>query len=127
MLFMVMNQTGCGRVALKLSQRDIILIWFPFSDLAGSKVRPALVISNDIYNEGSLDAVVVALTSNTSRSPYKVVITHSDLEHGRLPVVSAVRCDKPFSVLRSKTLKVQGRLSEEKFKTVQQTIATLLE
>ena len=112
---------------MKLSQRDIILIPFPFSDLAGSKVRPALVISNDIYNEGSLDAVVVALTSNTSRSLYKVVITHSDLERGRLPVVSAVRCDKPFSVLRSKTLKVQGRLSEEKFKTVQQTIAALLE
>ena len=124
---MVMNQMGCGRVALKLSQRDIILIPFPFSDLAGSKVRPALVISNDIYNEGSLDAVVVALTSNTSRSLYKVVITHSDLERGRLPVVSAVRCDKPFSVLRSKTLKVQGRLSEEKFKAVQQTIAALLE
>jgi mRNA interferase MazF len=121
-----MNRTVYGRVALKLSQRDIILIPFPFSDVSGSKVRPALVISNDSYNRVYLDAVVVALTSNISRSPYKVVITNSNLEHGRLPVDSAVRCDKPFSVLQSKTLKVQGRLREEKFKAVQQAIVTLL-
>ncbi len=57
---MLMNQMGYGRVALRLSQRDIILIPFPFSDLAGSKVRPALVISNNAYNKKYLDAVVVA-------------------------------------------------------------------
>jgi mRNA interferase MazF len=66
-----MSQKVCGRVVLKLSQRDIILIPFPFSDLAGTKVRPALVISNNGYNKNSLDAVVVALTSNLSLSLYQ--------------------------------------------------------
>ena len=80
---MLTNQKVCGRVVLKLSQRDIILIPFPFSDLAGIKVRPALVISNDGYNKNSLDAVVVALTSNISPSPYKVLVTHQDLDRGR--------------------------------------------
>jgi mRNA interferase MazF len=121
------SRTAYGRVVLKLSQRDIILIPFPFSDLTGSKVRPALVISNDGYNGIYLDAIVVALTSNLTHSQYKILITHSDLERGRLPVDSAVRCDKPFSVLQSKTLKVQARLTEEKFKAVQQAIATLLQ
>ncbi len=122
-----MNRTAYGRVVLKLSQRDIILIPFPFSDLTGSKVRPALVISNDAYNGIYLDAIVVALTSNITNSQYKILITHSDLERGRLPVDSAVRCDKPFSVLQSKTLKVQARLTEEKFKAVQEAIAMLLQ
>jgi PemK-like, MazF-like toxin of type II toxin-antitoxin system len=58
---------------LKLSQRDIILIPFPFSDLAGTKVRSALVISSNEYNKTSLDAVVVALTSNLSPSLFKVL------------------------------------------------------
>ncbi len=121
-----MNQRVCGRVVLKLSQRDIILIPFPFSDLAGIKVRPALVISNDGYNKNSLDAVVVALTSNLSPSSYKVLVTYQDLDRGRLPVESAVRVDKPFSILQSKTLKVQARLNETKFKDVQQSIAMLI-
>ena len=121
-----MSQKVCGRVVLKLSQRDIILIPFPFSDLAGTKVRPALVISNNGYNKNSLDAVVVALTSNLSPSLYKVLVSHQDLDRGWLPVKSSVRVDKPFSILQSKTLKVQARLNETKFKDVQQSIAMLI-
>ena len=111
---------------MKLSQRDIILIPFPFSDLAGTKVRPALVISNNGYNKNSLDAVVVSLTSNLSPSLYKVLVSHQDLDRGWLPVKSSVRVDKPFSILQSKTLKVQARLNETKFKDVQQSIAMLI-
>ncbi len=33
-----------------ISQRDVVLLKFPFSDLRSSKVRPALVLSNDDYN-----------------------------------------------------------------------------
>jgi mRNA interferase MazF len=51
---------------LKVKQRDIILINFPFSDLTGAKVRPALVISNNEYNQNNLDALVLAITSNLS-------------------------------------------------------------
>ena len=123
---MLMNQKVCGRAVLKLSQRDIILIPFPFSDLAGSKVRPALVISSNEYNKNSLDAVVVALTSNLSPSLFKVLVNHQDLDRGRLPVESSVRVDKPFSILQTKTLKVQARLNEAKFKEVQQSLERLI-
>ena len=58
----MMNQMGYGKSALKVNQRDIVLIKFPFSDLSGAKVRPALVISNQGYNIKSLDTVVLALT-----------------------------------------------------------------
>jgi 16S rRNA A1518/A1519 N6-dimethyltransferase RsmA/KsgA/DIM1 with predicted DNA glycosylase/AP lyase activity len=52
---MMKNRMGYGKSALKVNQRDIILIKFPFSDLSGAKVRPALVISNQGYNTKSLD------------------------------------------------------------------------
>lgn len=96
---------------MKVSQRDIILINFPFSDLTVAKVRPALVVSNDRYNSTTLDAVVLAITLNLSPSEYKVFIENEDLESGTMPVKSAVRVDKPFSVLQGKVLKVQGKVA----------------
>ena len=75
---------------MKVKSRDIILIKFPFSDLTGTKVRPALVISNDEYNLKKLDTVVLAMTSNLSLSEYKVVVANKDLESGSLP--RAISC-----------------------------------
>ncbi len=112
---------------MKVKQRDIILIKFPFSDLTGAKVRPALVISNDKYNSSKLDAVVVAMTSNISLSEYKFVVENKDLESGNLPAKSAVRVDKPFSILQSKVLKIQGKLNQAKFEEVKNTISKLVQ
>jgi len=97
-----MNLMDYGRNVLKVKQREIILINFPFSDLTGAKVRPALVISNNRYNQTSLDTVVLAITSNLSLHSYKILIEMQDLENGSLPVKSAIRVDKPFSVLQTK-------------------------
>lgn len=46
---------------------DIVLIKFPFTDLSASKVRPALVISSEEYNEREKDIIFMLITSNTSR------------------------------------------------------------
>jgi mRNA interferase MazF len=124
---MMANLMGYGNSALKVNQRDIVLINFPFSDLSGAKVRPALVLSNNKYNAESLDAVVLALTSNLSRLDYSVLVTNSDLESGRLPVDSAIRVDKPFSVLRGKVLKVQAKVTMTKFEEVRVAIAQMIQ
>ena len=116
-----------GSSALNISQRDIILIPFPFSDLTGAKVRPALVISNNLYHANHLDAVVLALTSNLSTLEYKVLIEIQALSSGSLPVPSAVRVDKPFSVLQSKVLKIQAKITLAKFEEVKAVMAKLIE
>jgi mRNA interferase MazF len=121
-----MSRMDCGSSALKISQREITLIPFSFSDLSGAKVRPALVISNDRYQTVYRDVVVLALTSNLAASDYKVLIENQDLENGRLPVKSAIRVDKPFSVLQSKVLKVQAKISIGKFEAVQVLIDQLI-
>jgi mRNA interferase MazF len=118
---------GYGSNALKLSQRDIVLIPFPFSDLSGDKVRPALVISNDEYQAAYRDAVVLALTSNLSASDYKVFVESPDLETGRLPVKSAIRVDKPSSISQSKVLKIQAKITSAKFEAVKAAIVKLIQ
>jgi mRNA interferase MazF len=78
-------------------QRDIVLLRFPFSDLHGSKVRPALVISNDIYNSKSEDFIAVAITSNLKTRGHSIFLTNDDLQEGRLIVNSKLKPDKIFS------------------------------
>ena len=123
---MITNPREFGSNVLKVKQREIILINFPFSDLTGTKVRPALVISNNNYNQTNLDAVVLAITSNLSLNPYKIIIESQDLERGSLPVKSAIRVDKPFSILQSKVLKIQAKVTPEILQEVKLIIQQLL-
>ena len=121
-----MNLMGYGRNVLKVKQREIILIHFPFSDLTGAKVRPALVISNNPYNRTNLDTVVLAITSNLSPHPYKVLVETKNLESGSLPLKSAIRVDKPFSVLQTKVLKIQAKITVNKLEEVKLLINQLI-
>ena len=50
-----------------MKKGDVVLISFPFTDLTSVKVRPALVISNDSYNEVQDDIVLLLITSNVPR------------------------------------------------------------
>ncbi|MEO9277244.1 MAG: type II toxin-antitoxin system PemK/MazF family toxin [Nitrososphaera sp.] len=63
-----------------ISQRDIILLSFPFSDLKSSKVRPAVVLSNSKYNRKFEDIVAVPLTTKMKSRDYSLLITNNDLE-----------------------------------------------
>ena len=42
----------------------IVWVQFPFSNLSEHKVRPALVISNDAYNNAKQDVLLCAITSS---------------------------------------------------------------
>jgi len=96
-----------------LEQRDIVLLRFPFSDLAGSKVRPALVISNDEYNAGSQDFIAVAITSNLKIRGHSILVTNRDLENGRLIVDSKIKPDKIFSASKKLVRMNIGRVKVE--------------
>ncbi len=121
-----MNRMACGRSALTINQKNIILVPFPFSDLSGSKVRPALVVSNNIYNSQNLDIVVTAITSNLSPNSCKVFLDRDDLEYGFLPVKSAIRVDKPFSFLQEKVLKILGTITTQKLEEVMVCLQKIL-
>ncbi len=50
-----------------MKKGEVVLVAFLFTDLTSVKVRPALVISNDSYNEIQDDTVLLLITSNVSR------------------------------------------------------------
>ncbi len=50
---------------------DVILVPFPFTNQAGTKKRPAVVVSKAVYNSSHPDLVLAAVTSQI-RKPLKI-------------------------------------------------------
>ena len=48
---------------------DVVLVPFPFTDLSTTRVRPAVVVSSDEYNEQGSDLIVAMLTSQPQTGP----------------------------------------------------------
>ncbi len=47
---------------------DIVLVPFPFTNQAGTKKRPAVVVSKLLYNSSHPDLVLMAITSQIRKS-----------------------------------------------------------
>ncbi|MFD1256410.1 type II toxin-antitoxin system PemK/MazF family toxin [Mucilaginibacter terrae] len=66
---------------------DVVVIPFPFSDLSGSKKRPALVLADLPGN----DIVLCQITSQQSNDASAIYITSTDFKNDALPVSSYIR------------------------------------
>ena|SRR5438094_1597796 len=84
-----------------LSQGELVLFPFPFSDHRRGKLRPALIVSNDAYNASSRDALACGLTSNLANTAHSVLVEPADLVNGRLLSTSRVKADKIFALEQS--------------------------
>lgn len=77
------------------NQKEIILIPFPYSDLTGSKKRPALIISNSILNKTE-DRICCLVTSNIHKED--IEIKNTDFKEGKLPFKSSVKSHRIFTI-----------------------------
>jgi mRNA interferase MazF len=110
---------------MKYSQREIVLVPFPFSDLSTTKKRPVLIISNDIYNSKNDDVVVCVITSKKHKDNYSVVIKDEDLEYGYLPEESTIKYHKLFTINKSKILKKFSVVNKALFGNISRGLCTL--
>ena len=101
-----------------INQRDIVLIPFPYSDLSGGKMRPALVVSSDEFNGRGMDVICCAITSKSARDPSSVTITNADVEPCFLAVESKVKPYRLFTISKRIVYKNLGKLKKDKFNEV---------
>ena len=87
---------------------SVIIVRFPFSDLTGEKVRPAVVLAD----AGRGDWVLCQNTSNAYSDPRDVPLSHADFRSGSLRVLSLARPAKLFTGNRSVIVGDIGRLIE---------------
>ena len=96
-------------------QKDIVLIPFPYSNLTGSKKRPALIISNDLLNK-TQDRICCLVTTNQHKSD--VEITENSFQEGKLPFKSHIRCHRIFTINEAIIIKKLCTINSDLFSKV---------
>lgn len=107
---------------MEIQQKELVLLPYPFSNLEGTKVRPALVVSNNSFNKKSDDCIMVPLTTVIKDEPYSVVIEQGNLSSGKLLKSSRIRTDKIFCVEKNLITMKIGKLKDYSFEKVKQEI-----
>lgn len=111
---------------MKISQKEIVLIPYPFSNLEEKKIRPALIISNNFFNNKSKDCLLAPLTSVIKDEPYSILIEQKDLSSGKLIRQSRIRLDKLFVIEKDKIVFKIGILNEKTFDKVKDEFYKLI-
>ncbi|HUY87314.1 MAG TPA: type II toxin-antitoxin system PemK/MazF family toxin [Pirellulales bacterium] len=101
---------------MPVSRGDIVLAELPYSDGSGAKVRPALVVQNDVNNRRLQDVILALITSTTHRASLEatqllVDITTPDGQQAGLLHTSAVKCEHLITLHQRLINRVIGRLS----------------
>src|SRR6476469_4508747 len=109
-----------------INQRDIVLIYFPFSNGQHSKLRPVLVISNDKYHKEFQDFIGIAITSNLNTRFHTIKISNDNMETGILKQESLVKVDKIASIEQSNVKITIGRIKKDIFEIVKNEFLSLI-
>lgn len=81
---------------LKLGQ--IVLLDFPFTNMKGSKLRPALIVGNPDTQNDIQVAYITSEIQNYSNNEYAVIFDQVDLASGLIKQKSLIRCDKIITI-----------------------------
>jgi mRNA interferase MazF len=104
-----------------MAKGDILLITFPYSDLTGSKLRPAVVLIDT-----SLDFTVCFITTQIGwQEPTDVLVMPSDINGLRKK--SLIRTNKIATLDRSLAKGLLGNLTSSEIKDLNNSIKILLQ
>ncbi|MHB1513941.1 MAG: type II toxin-antitoxin system PemK/MazF family toxin [Acidiferrobacter sp.] len=101
----------------------IILIPFPFSDLSGTKKRPALVLADT----GRGDWVCAQITSNPYGDAAAVMLTEDDCVGGSLARTSYIRPGKLFTAHQSLFVRVVASVQADALAHVRHAVIALVQ
>ena len=101
---------------------DIVITPFPFTDLSGSKRRPALVLS-DIRGD---DMILCQITSKPTDDLFALSIKSEDFVSGSLPKDSFIRPSRIFTAEKMIILRKAGTITPELMNKVIDAIIYIL-
>jgi mRNA interferase MazF len=116
---------------MKLSRGNIILckVPMPSEELRKFKLRPGLIVSNDLNNKRLDDVIIAICTSKISRSqePTQYLIEGDEIVQAGIKVPSVVKCESLLTINKSMIIKVIGMLSENGIRIVNECLKDALE
>jgi mRNA interferase MazF len=100
----------------------VVLVRFPFSDLSGTKLRPAVVLAD----AGRGDRVLCQVTSKPYGDPTVVPLDETAFGSGSLPVTSYARPGKLFTASGDLIAAQVGILTAEAMARIVDAVVALL-
>ena len=102
---------------MNVQRGDIVIVDYPYSDQIRSKIRPALVVQSDIWNQRLDNTIIASITSSRHRrvgapTQYFIDTTTADSEQTGLRLNSIVQCENLLTYNRNRILSVIGSLSD---------------
>jgi mRNA interferase MazF len=94
----------------KFTVGEVVLVAFPFSNLKGKKLRPALVLAEVEFN----NLILCQITSKPYTSHSAIKVTKDDFGLGGLPITSYARPDKLFTAEPSIVTRAIGQLTADR-------------
>lgn len=102
---------------------DIVLFPFPYTDLSQRKLRPCLIISNEMKE----DIILCQITSkNIKKDNYSIEVKSKDTLSGSLKIDSYVRCNMIFTAESSQIINKICKISTKQYKEVINKIIKIL-
>lgn len=93
---------------------EVVVTPFPFTDLAGAKRRPALVVA-ELAGD---DVILCQITSVARRDAYSIPLIASDFARGGLPQPSTIRPNRLFTADDGLILRSAGAVTPAKLQEV---------
>ena len=107
---------------MMFQQKELVLLPYPFSNQTGSKVRPAIIVSNDNFNKRCEDCVMIPLTTIIKDEPFSLIVNQDSLESGKLLKQSRVRIDKLFTIKKNLIIIKIGKINDKTFDKIKAEI-----
>lgn len=102
---------------------DVIVVPFPFTDLASLKVRPALVLAS--LSRG--DVILCQITSHAGGHPRSVTLKTTDfVSSGVLPLDSFALPHRVVTANETCVRRTVGRISAEKLNQVREQVCAVI-
>jgi len=106
----------------RLVKGDIVIVRFPFSDLSGSKRRPALVLSRKLGND-----IILCQITASRYDENTVELDEGDIIGGSLSRKSYIRCNKIFTADEDLMIRKVGTISKEPLSDVNDHLRVILD
>ena len=105
---------------------EIVLLNFPFTNLGGSKVRPAIIVAQSEVQGDYIVAYISSEVENYVWSDFAVVLEQNDLQKGTIKQRSVIRCDKLLTISPERISRSNvAKLKKSKIKEVLSKVANV--
>ena len=96
---------------MKVRRGEVVIVDFPYSDQTGRKVRPALVVQSNVWNQRLDDTILALITGSRHRrvgatTQYFVDISTDEGQQTGLRFDSVIQCENLITYDQSLILRV---------------------